>query len=283
MSDAVVARLALAVSLAVACWQVLRYLLEGGRVRVRLSPGLLTEWQLGTADTWRSLERATAKEGGWPVEVAVVDIENLGRQAVTIAEISLDFRSPPWWRPRPKRTVCPRALPAPDASTARRVRLEPFDTVRCVYDIWGVLGSAVSKEPLPRPSRIRAAARIAGKRRLRRSPWRQGWRAVNGQVAFVPGPVEIGLATYRSLWRWTHDNEGMRTIAIPVALAVRKEFPPGGTAPTKEQLQKIIEQEWLFPDKPIGVGLLALYMSRELPPFWDGGAPESSERNPVVD
>jgi hypothetical protein len=276
VSNAAVARLALGVSLAVAAWQVLQYVLSGARVRVRLRPGLLTDYALQRDRSWSGLARR-AKDEGWPIEVAIIEVENMGRHGVTISDAAIDMREAPWWRPHFHRRVSPGFLNAPDAQTTDRARLEPFDRAVFVFDVWGVIAPVVRDAPR-RPVRLRGAVRVAGKRWPRRSPIWASWRAVDGQVAFLKPDVEIGLAVYRSMWRWTHGHEQLRMIAIPVAIATRKEFPADGRAPSRTELESIIKREWVFDGDPLFGSLTAFYMARDLQPFF--AEPPMDEETP---
>lgn len=268
VSESTTAQLALVISIAVALWNLVRYLLEGGRVRIRLRPGLLYEYALADANTWGHLAKMTAGRGGWPVEVAVVDIENTGRTAVTISGVSLDF-GPTSWLPWRRRTIGPLALKAPDATTINTYRLEPFDRVRYVFDVWQVLAPSTSRvDDPPRPLRVRGSVKVAGKRGARRSPWRAGWRVVDGQVAFIPDLVEIGLATYRSLWRHTRGGDFADIVCIGTAIEVRKQFPAAGPAPSEEALRQIIDANHVGSQSPM-THLAAFYVARELRPFYD--------------
>jgi hypothetical protein len=84
--------------LRLAVWELAKYLLEGGRIRVRPRPGGLEEHGLSEAKTWQLLEKSTEGQGGWPVEVAILDVENLGRTPVTISNPSLDLARRRWQR-----------------------------------------------------------------------------------------------------------------------------------------------------------------------------------------
>ena len=160
------AQIALVLSSALAVWELAKYLLEGGRIRVRLRPGGLEEHGLSEAKTWQLLEKSTEGQGGWPVEVAILDVENLGRTPVTISNPSLDLARRRWQR-RKRRSVGPMLLKAPHAVTQQRVRLEPFDSARFVFDIWQVLPPGRLSSTPDRPLRMRGQVRVAGKRWLR--------------------------------------------------------------------------------------------------------------------
>ena len=263
MDDTLIAAMALVISVAVAIWEMVKYLLEGGRVRVRMYAGLHSDYALFQALRWKSLLQRAKKRGGWTVEVAVLEIENLGRTAVTVSEPSLDLgRTRRWGLGR--KTISPRPVSAVDACTDRSIRLEPFDRVRFVFDVWQIL-APVSGEPPKRPLKLRGSLRIAGKRFRRRSPFRHTWRVVPGQLTFDSEPVEIGMAAYRAMWRHTKDDmtESHSHDAIAVALAVRKKFPTDGPAPSTDDIDAILSEVHHFgPD--YGKGIVALYVAREL-------------------
>ncbi len=271
MSELRIAQLALVVSLAVAFWELLKYVLEGGRVRVRMTPGLLDDYKLQTASTWKNLGKAAAERGGWHVEVAVIDVENLGRTPVTVSGVSLDLGPSKRWQPWQRWSIGPRPLEGHEAVTARAYRLEPFDTVRYLYEVWPVLAPSLGEGPA-RPLRVRASLRVAGKRRPRRSPWRRGWRVRQGQVSLLSAPLEVGMAAYRAMWRHVQEDSGGRISCIPVALEVRKRFPLDGPAPTREQLEDVLRDKWL-PEPPPGLAIVALFMEKDLRPFFRDPAP----------
>ena len=79
----IIASLALVISIAVAMWEFVKYLLEGGRARVRMNPGILGMYSLGSStSSWSDLAVQAKKRGGWYAEVAVVEVENPGRTAL---------------------------------------------------------------------------------------------------------------------------------------------------------------------------------------------------------
>lgn len=268
MSEFRISLLALSLSVAVAVWQLLQYALEGGRVRVRMTPGLLGDYYLHNANTWENLGKLAAKRGGWHVEVAVIEVENLGRTAVTVSDVALDLGPLTWWRPWGRWWVVPLALEGHEAATMSKHRLEPFDSVRYIYEVWPVLAPSIGEGPQhKRPLRVRATVRVAGKRWRRLSPWRRGWRVLPRQVSLLPAPLEVGMAAYRAMWRHVDEESHGRMSCIPVALEVRKRFPLNGPAPTAEQLKDVLQQNWVM-EAPPGLELVALFMERDLRPFF---------------
>ncbi|TFV67219.1 UNVERIFIED_ORG: hypothetical protein E4P37_03415 [Bacillus sp. AZ43] len=272
MPEITTAGLALVISVLVALWNLVKYLLEGGRVRVTMSPGLQDEYSLAQAGSWSSLRDRSAHRGGWTVEVAVIKVENIGRTAVTISDVSLALRAQPWWRQRnkpwwrPKRyTIVPIARQAPGgASLDPTRRLEPFDSATFVYDVWHALDSKSRHPESPaRPFAIRASIRVAGKRWARHSPWRRRWRVTAGQVAFIPERAEIGMLAYRIMSRYARGDMYAEMACIPTAIDVRAEFPLTGPAPTRQVLAQIVERHY-FGEEKSAAQIIAFHMSQDL-------------------
>lgn len=275
--------LALVISLGLLGWEFTRWALEGARVRVILQAGHLHDHVLYQASTWDNLKRMVDLQnvGGWPVEVAVIDVENAGRTAVTISDVSFDLgrtRSRIFGVGR--HTIGMRLLDAPGASQERIVRIEPLDRARFVIEAWSVLPAVRERQPSKGPvapiGRVRASVKVAGRRRRRRSPWRKAWRSRPGAVSHTPGPVDLKLAAYRVLWAHTHGGQAMdehtEMHVIPFALAIGKKFPPDGPAPTSDQLEELFKLEWVFRSgenkEPIGLGLLGYYVAQDLQMFY---------------
>lgn len=71
MNETVIASLALVISVDVGLWELIRYLLEGGRVRVRMNPALLGGYSLrSSTKSWLLLRERLGQHGGWYLEVA---------------------------------------------------------------------------------------------------------------------------------------------------------------------------------------------------------------------
>jgi hypothetical protein len=249
---------ALAVSSAAALWQYARWRLEGGRVWVRLVPGLVDEYSIGRGVSWSDL--ATPYKTGWHLEAAVIEVENPSRTAVSISNVSLDFG-----RGRRKTyTVTPTPLKAPEASVGPVVRLEPFDRAVFVYDVWQPLQATTTRSyDVPRPTTVRASVRVAGRRRRARSSWFGRWAVRPNQVSFICSSLEIGMATYQAVTRHVRQwGDSGQIAAIPTALEVRELFPTDGAPPTREQLAEILTRHNHL-DAP-GMDLVAFYMAPDL-------------------
>lgn len=275
-----IAMVALILSVGLSIWEFAKWALEGARVRVTMEAGHLHDHVLQQASSWASLKRVVdaQNEGGWPVEVAVIDVENAGRMAVTISDVSFDLG-----RTRSRRfglgrhTIGLRLLDAPGATTESSVRIEPLDRARFVIEAWPVLPAVRDlrlQNGLGAPiGRVRASVRVAGRKRRRRSPWRKAWNSPVGAVSHMPGRVDSELAAYRVLWAHVHGGRAMdehtEMHVIPFALAIGKAFPDEGPAPTADQLEEVFRNEWVLnEEQPIGLGLLSHYVARDLRIFY---------------
>jgi hypothetical protein len=190
MDDSTTAKLALVISVAVALWELVKYLLEGGRVRVRTNAALVDDYRIRQSTrSWSTLESAVVKEDGWYMEAVEVEIENVNRSAVTLSDVNLDFGRSGRFR-LGRHSIGPAPMKFGQGSTDSTVRLEPFDLVTYVFDAWSAIDAAResrSKLGMPPVRRMRASVRVAGKRWRTRSPWRKSWRVLAEQV-LVHGP-----------------------------------------------------------------------------------------------
>jgi hypothetical protein len=276
------ARLALLISIALALWNLAKHRLEGGRVRIRMRPGLHFDHGLSQARTWETVAEHATKRGGWSVEVAVVEVENVGRTAVTISGVGLAFRSRPWWRHK-RRTVVPFGREAPGAMTATSHRLEPFDSATFVFDVWEGLEKGGNLGTPVRPLTVRAITKVAGRRRLRLSPWRSRWEVTEGQEAFIPALAKIDMLAYRRMARHTRGDQFAEMATIPTAIEMGKQFPRNGSAPTREQVQELFERSY-FGESKVACGLLAFFVAHDLKPLYRSAAPPAkSEQSPSED
>ena len=220
-----IAAVALAVSLGTAGWQVLK---GRPRVRVKLRACLYGDYRSYYGDTWaKALENAN-KVGGWHVEAALIEVENAGHLPATITLPAIDLGR--------GRRFSGELLPGRDATTEPRVRLEPFDQAVFILELWSVIGAAVDESQ--RRTRVRASVQVAGRRLLRKSSWRRGWWVRPHQLQFSPEPLELGMQAYRAMWRVSRRpfHEIAPLLTVPVALAVRDQFPLPAPAPNLEEL-----------------------------------------------
>lgn len=285
VSQAVTADIALAISLALVVWEILRYRLEGGRARVRMNAGLLTDYSLAQSGrSWSHLADMTKDQGGWPLEVAVIEVENPSRTPITIGEVSLDFGRTGLFHLGRYR-VSPRHLEGHGAVTGATKRLEPFDRCIFIFDVWQVLQPRGAASVVPeRPLDLRASVRVAGRRRLTRSPWWKRWPVAPGQVSFISGEVEIGLAAHQVLTRWLRDAPAMVQVGIiPMALEVRERYPRTGAPPSKDELREIIDAHVHTEDEYPLSGVAALYGADDLALHYPGQQSETATPTHTAD
>ena len=194
----VISGISLAVSMIVGGWQIVRYLLEGGRVSVRLRKGWLDESRLIEAPPTTLVADIHPRMWQLPqlhVEVAVVKVTNKGRTAVTISDPTLDVSKEShgwrrfalwqkrWWQ---RHTVGVRLYDWQNATTDPITRLEPFDSVRFVMDLQPI-PAMLLEENRRRATKVRGSMEVAGKRLKRRSPRRHAIRIDAASSAVEPG------------------------------------------------------------------------------------------------
>lgn len=270
-----VAGAALGLSIALAAWEIYKFTLEWGRVRVRMHCGKLERHMLGTSTrSWDSL--AARNKDGWYLEVAVVDVENPGKTAVTISEVSLDLGRQYLFRSG-RRSVSPQHLEGPGATTEGTVRLEPFDRAQFLFDFWQIVQPVTGgKDEISLPVSLRASVRVAGRRRRRRSPWRKRWRVQPGQYSFMTSTLEPDMAAYQSVTRWgRNEPEDSGPHPVFVALDIRKDFPTTGPAPTKEEIEELLKRHTHVKSDTTRT-MTAFYMTRELARLYPQQSPQET-------
>jgi hypothetical protein len=187
-------------------WQIVKHVLDGGRVKVYLNAAV---WEPGTALYTNRTGRFVVDdmEVRGPVrrrgtfEVAQLVVENPGRTAVTVYSPGLDARG----TGKKKYIIAPRTFATgpgygPDSSSTESVvRLEPYDRVTFLLDYWSVV---------PRLRRDAGGARItlrghvgvAGRtKRPQRSSWRRRWKIKASAYTSLRG--EPPVTPYNVLWR----------------------------------------------------------------------------------
>lgn len=126
-----VAWIALGLTLALALWEIVRFVYyEGPRIVVTMNPGIyepeisVQQWVARRPESAMGTRQGTR----FSLEVAVVRVENRGRTATTVSAPHFQFKRPPWQRPfrKPRRLVQYRPLKFDAAHTdVLRTRLEP--------------------------------------------------------------------------------------------------------------------------------------------------------------
>lgn len=211
MTPAETARLALIVSgisAAVAAaglvWQLSLYRLTGARLVVRLIPGIITDNGTlirGPAKGWgRGFPRVIEWSGGRPwVDVAVIEVVNVGRTAISLSGFSFDVGSDPRWKLWRRHTVGMRPVAIHGGlGDVNNVRVEPADAVFAVFDAWPAIEAG---RKIRKRVRVRASVAPAGRRRAR-SAFRHRWKIEDGQASVWPhGPDTDQVALFQAVWR----------------------------------------------------------------------------------
>jgi hypothetical protein len=263
-----VAITALSLSGLLAAWEFAKRGLDSARVRVQLHAGLYEPHTLSkSSKSWSNLADMTRDVGGWPIEVAIIEIENPGRTAVTVSDISLDFgrvsHRPWWWR----RTTSPAFLSGHGATTTATVRMEPFERATFITDVWQVLQPVNhhSISPPTRPFNVRASVRVAGRRGRTLSPWRKRWAVEVNQVSFLGPTVEPGLAMHRAAMRWIGEHDDIaHPLNVQMSLEYGAGFPLSGPAPTEQQVQTLIEKHTHGTEVPGAKFIWSFNIARDL-------------------
>jgi hypothetical protein len=239
------AEIALAISIAVALWQFVKYVLEGGRIRLEIRPGVVSCGGALLTGPWAGWTKLGVERlgprGRYNIEVAVITVANLGRTAVTVSDVGLDFGRSHWWT-RHRHSISGQPVPFEGlASTSRTARLDPFDERTYLFEVWSLINAA-REGRTGKALRVRASVRVAGKRLRRRSSRRRGWRVVEEQDSLIRGHTQTQAETiYRIAWRHLRQDGGPDVYASVVA-AVVEELLEENPKPTKDELTKVVEE-----------------------------------------
>ena len=172
--------LALFVALVGFGWQVLSYRLSGARLQVRIIPALMTvnggvfRFPQSGRSKQEPPARFTTLATEPAVELAVIEVINVGRLPVSISNVALDLGIPSVRRPWQRLSRAGHPVAVADGKPAAErgdepVRLEVGER----YSVFMYVPEVV---PCPAPKSIRATALPAGGR-AKRSPWPRRWRA----------------------------------------------------------------------------------------------------------
>lgn len=192
-------------------WQLALFHLSGARLEVRLVPAVLMAIRgsvvKGPDRGWgKDLpdEMDGAMDPYW-VDLALVRAVNVGRTAMSVTDIGLDFggsQRRKFWQ---RHTVSLSPVPIHDgAKDLTEVRLEPGEVVNAFMDCWPTFEYARGHH---RRLRVRATARAAG-RRSTRSKWRKRWRIDNSQYKLWPhGEATAELRAFQAVWRGFYSDD----------------------------------------------------------------------------
>ncbi|MFE9562356.1 hypothetical protein ACFYM0_14765 [Streptomyces sp. NPDC006487] len=180
-------------------WQIVKHVLDGGRVRVYLNAGILSENSIVVNDTGK-WDTPYPFDGGPPsanIEVAQLVIENPGRSSITIYNPALDISGVK----EGHYSVGPSTFEfdADDTiSTKSLFRLEPYSRVTYLLDYWRVIPS-LRGEAAGGTIRLRGMVRVAGRRKPQKSSRRRAWKIPNEAWSSRAGATEVDA--YTVMWR----------------------------------------------------------------------------------
>jgi hypothetical protein len=183
-------------------WQISLYRLSGARVRLDITPALMTH--RGTVVTWRAKswpkppQDARLDDQDMWVELARLRVANLGRTVVWVADLGLDFGRESMLRRRSRTSMTLRPVAVAGAVDSNdAIRLEPGQSATMFVPIVGAVRWA--SEQLGRSRlRVRAATTFGGMR-AQRSARRRSWRVGPDSVAYPHLVVTRNTRLYRLL------------------------------------------------------------------------------------
>ncbi len=180
----------------------LRYL-DGPRAKVSVRPVLFNvglfnghityhggQWPIPTMSQGAALKQP---DPGEVIELAEIVIENAGRNPMTVYEIGFRWlgrrKKDRWWRRRVRHTSVPTPIRPPNQESERvyaegdQFRIEPSDVVTLLVNYWDLVRS---HRPSPKGViELRAAARVAGRSRLKLSSRKRRWRIPDSGVTSI--------------------------------------------------------------------------------------------------
>lgn len=196
-------------------WQLLLYRLSGARVGVRLIPAILDAngtLARGPDRGWPAKVQPTSilSLGPWFVDLAEVRVTNLGRTAISVSDIGLDFGRLHWWSIG-RYTIRGVPVAVHDGCLDEVVRLETGESVSVFLDLWQLVKSHHSGRA--GKSRVRASVYPAG-RRKKRSKWRKRWVFHGSRKTLMPTQqISPELRAYQAFWRAVRQSPDMAAAA----------------------------------------------------------------------
>jgi hypothetical protein len=131
-------------------------------------------------------EIAGFREDDLWVELAKIDVANIGRTAIWVSGIGMDFGSESRLRPRRRLTMSLQPIRVNGSLTdSSPTRLEPGQAVEMFVPLMSSITTAERQLDLGDRITVRGTAVLAG-RRPKRSPWRRGMRVKVGSSARFP-------------------------------------------------------------------------------------------------
>ncbi|MFC7280018.1 hypothetical protein ACFQS1_39180 [Paractinoplanes rhizophilus] len=246
---------AFALSVVVAAWNLLKFKYDGARVRVTLKPGTFDGQALAAMNTYSSNRGPDAIDNRglrFNIEVALVEIENYGRTAVTLRNVGLDLGRTRWWRFGCQTITLP-YINFDGCEVSNKARLEPYDNVQYLVNASHALRLA-RERGRGKTINIRATAQVVG-RRATRSSWRRRWRlARSAPPRLWPGDgFDLAREIYRLLYSRLPATDSKIALMLPELSMVIAEWIEAGNKATREAIGSIIDdrlKRWSI-DEPI--------------------------------
>lgn len=224
-------------------WQLALYRLSGARLQVRLRPGALTpvgHLVRGRESGWKvPTPGAESVVGDEPwVDVAIIQVTNIGRTAVSVSEVGLDFGCHPWWKPWARHVVTGRGIPVHEGVEGDIFRLEVGASISIIVEPWGLFRAA---DHPAEELRVRASALPAGRRR-RRSPRRRQWTIEPEQTSIWPfSAVDQDVELFQALFREVANQDPGQVYQSWIRLHALITERQDDEYPTIDELRSLLE------------------------------------------
>ncbi|MBO1765795.1 hypothetical protein [Allobranchiibius sp. GilTou38] len=201
----IVSLFSFAIAVAALIWQIVKHVLDGGRVKVYLNAAILEpDLMLSTNHSGRFLLQddagAHSVKRGRALELAQLVVENPGRLPVTVHSPGLAFSG----HGKKRESIVPRlfgtngAYGVDDAVTETVVRLEPFGRVAFLLDYWAVT-SSILKDARKGRVLVRGKVGVGGRgNKPQMSSWRRRWLLTRGMYTAIEGSPE--LTPFAVIW-----------------------------------------------------------------------------------
>ncbi|MEV4893918.1 hypothetical protein AB0K48_31485, partial [Nonomuraea sp. NPDC055795] len=193
------------------------YRLSGARLEVQLIPAVLDIHGTivrGPEKGWSSRTQPAAlfKElNEWNIELAEVRITNVGRTAISVSEISLDYGRFRRWR-LGRYLIRGTPVAAHGCSMDDIIRLDPGSSTSVLFDFWLLSDKTRRAMAWRKVLHVRATAKPAG-RSVVRSRWRKRWSISRNHDRFLSFKSSTAeMAAFRTLWRRLYVDESSRNM-----------------------------------------------------------------------
>ena len=232
---------AFVLGLVLAAWELMKFWQEGARVRVKMRPGVLEDGALMTMGHPSSGHPGKINKRGlrFGIEVALIEVENRGRSAVTIKDVALDLGRTNRWK-LGRRTAMFQLLKFDGCETETRIRLEQYDSatflINMNHALWAVRGDA------SKPLSVRASARVVGKRTVR-SSWLKRWRfaADTPPRIWLDEPFDLAREIYRYLYKSLPESAELARLFLPeIAMKIAEHIESGETL-TRQSIEEVLK------------------------------------------